>query len=82
MFEDHGLCVFVSGSHSKKVICPNLKLNNTVSTRRPGPVSGQGALTDGFHWALEAGRRLQLQLVGHGVDLKPIQSGEKTERRH
>lgn len=32
-------------------------------------------LADGLDGALEAGGGLQLQLVGHGVDLKSIQPG-------
>lgn len=37
----------------------------------------QGALADGLDGALEAGGRLQLQLVGHGVNLEPIEPGRK-----
>lgn len=37
------------------------------------------ALADGLDGALEAGGGLQLQLVGHGVDLEPVQPGERRE---
>lgn len=37
----------------------------------------QDTLADGFDGALEAGGCLQLQLVGHGVNLEPIQPGEE-----
>lgn len=33
-------------------------------------------LADGLDGTLEAGGCLQLQLVGHGVDLEPIQPGK------
>lgn len=35
--------------------------------------SGLDALADGLDGALEAGGSLELQLVGHGVDLEPVQ---------
>lgn len=37
----------------------------------------QGALADGLDGALEAGGCLQLELVGHGVNLEPVQPGEE-----
>lgn len=39
------------------------------------------ALADGLDGALEAGGGLQLQLVGHGVDLEPVQPGERRRRQ-
>lgn len=39
----------------------------------------RAALADGLDRALEAGGGLQLQLVGHGVDLEPVQPGGRRQ---
>ena len=41
-----------------------------------------GALADGLHRALEAGRGLQLQLVGHGVDLEAVEPERERGKTH
>lgn len=67
----------MSGSHW---VCPSLKTKEYslhVRDRRPLVVALRGTLADGLDWTLEAGRSLQLQLVGHGVDLKAIQPWHK-----
>lgn len=40
------------------------------------------ALADGLDGALEAGGCLQLQLVGHGVDLEPVQPVQQGVQTH
>lgn len=56
---------------------PSPSDNNSPSFSLSLPSLFLCALADGLDGALEAGGCLQLELVGHGVDLKSVQPGEK-----
>lgn len=54
---------------------PLLIFNSSCRAAYLADLGAGSLLADGLDGALEAGGGLQLQLVGHGVDLKAIQPG-------
>lgn len=54
-------------------------LSSSVVSLPESSSRGPGGLADGLDGALEAGGGLQLQLVGHGVDLEAVQPGGRRQ---